>query len=80
MLPERLEDWVDDSNPVRVIDAFVWTLALRALGFASVDPADTGRSAYHFSIHLKLYIYAYLNRVHSSRQPSEGRPVIGVSP
>jgi transposase len=68
LLPECLDDWVDDSNPVRVIDAFVETLDLRALGFAGVAPADTGRPAYHPSIHLKLYIYGYLNRVHSSRR------------
>jgi transposase len=68
LLPECLEDWVDDSNPVRVIDAFVEMLDLRDLGFTSVDPADTGRPAYHPSIHLKLYIYGYLNRVHSSRR------------
>jgi transposase len=68
LLPECLDDWVDDSNPVRVIDAFVEMLDLRALGFTSVNPADTGRPAYHPSIHLKLYIYGYLNRVHSSRR------------
>src|ERR1700687_3143408 len=68
LLPECLDDWVDDSNPVRVIDAFVEMLDLRDLGFASVDPADTGRPAYHSSIHLMLYIYGYLNRVHSSRR------------
>jgi transposase len=68
LLPECLDDWVDDSNPVRVIDAFVEILDLRDLGFTSVDPADTGRPAYHPSIHLKLYIYGYLNRVHSSRR------------
>jgi transposase len=68
LLPECLDDWVDDSNPVRVIDAFVEMLDLRDLGFTSVDPADTGRPAYHPSIHLKLYIYGYLNRVHSSRR------------
>jgi transposase len=68
LLPECLDDWVDDSNPVRVIDAFVEMLDLRDVGFTGVDPADTGRPAYHPSIHLKLYIYGYLNRVHSSRR------------
>jgi len=68
LLPECLDDWVDESNPVRVIDAFVEMLDLRDLGFTSVDPANTGRPAYHPSIHLKLYIYGYLNRVHSSRR------------
>ena len=68
LLPECLDDWVDESNPVRFIDAFVDGLDLKALGFAGVDPADTGRPAYHASVHLKLYVYGYLNRVHSSRR------------
>ena len=33
-----------------------------------VDPAATGRSSYHPSVLLKLYIYGYLNRVQSSRR------------
>ncbi len=68
LLPECLDDWVDESNPVRFIDAFVDGLSLRELGFTGVDPAHTGRPAYHPSVHLKLYIYGYLNRVHSSRR------------
>ncbi len=68
LLPECLDDWVDESNPVRFIDAFVDGLDLKALGFAGVDPAATGRPAYHPSVHLKLYVYGYLNRVHSSRR------------
>jgi len=68
LLPECLDDWVDESNPVRFIDAFVDELDLRELGFAGVDPAETGRPAYHPSVHLKLYVYGYLNRVHSSRR------------
>src|SRR5256714_2754070 len=68
LLPECLEDWVDESNPVRVIDAFVDALDLRELGFDGVDPAATGRPSYHPSINLKLYIYGYLNRVQSSRR------------
>jgi transposase len=35
---------------------------------AGVDPAATGRPAYHPSVLLKLYIYGYLNRVQSSRR------------
>ena len=51
-----------------MIDAFVDALDLRKLGFEGVDPAGTGRPAYHPSVHLKLYIYGYLNRVQSSRR------------
>ncbi len=68
LLPECLDDWVDESNPVRFIDAFVDGLDLKELGFIGVDPAETGRPAYHPSVHLKLYVYGYLNRVHSSRR------------
>ena len=68
LLPECLDDWVDESNPVRAVDVFVDALDLRDLGLAGVDPAATGRPAYHPSVLLKLYIYGYLNRVHSSRR------------
>jgi hypothetical protein len=68
LLPECLDDWVDESNPVRAVDVFVDSLELRDLGFDGVDPAATGRPAYHPSPMLKLYIYGYLNRVQSSRR------------
>ena len=68
LLPECLEDWIDESNPVRVIDAFVEALNLAKLGFDGVVPAATGRPSYHPSVLLKLYIYGYLNRVQSSRR------------
>jgi len=68
LLPESLDDWVDESNPVRVIDAFVEALDLEELGFCRVEPAGVGRPGYHPSVHLKLYIYGYLYRVQSSRR------------
>ncbi len=68
LLPECLDDWVDESNCIRVIDAFVDMLDLAELGFSGVKPAATGRPAYHPSVLLKLYIYGYLNRVQSSRR------------
>lgn len=67
-LPECLDDWVDEDNPVHVIDAFVEALDLPALGFDGATPANTGRPAYHPAVLLKLYIYGYLNRVQSSRR------------
>src|SRR3954469_17146120 len=68
LFPESLDDWIGEDNPVRVIDAFVDALDLRALGFDGVMPEVTGRPAYHPSVLLKLYIYGYLNRVQSSRR------------
>jgi transposase len=68
LFPECLEDWVDENNPVRVIDVFVDHLDLGALGFGGVDPQSTGRPSYHPAVLLKLYIYGYLNAVQSSRR------------
>src|SRR6266700_4695135 len=68
LLPECLDDWIDENNPVRVIEAFVEALNLAELGFAGVEPEVTGRPSYHPSVLLKLYIYGYLNRVQSSRR------------
>jgi transposase len=68
LLPECLDDWIDENNPVRVIDAFVEALNLAELGFAGIEPETTGRPSYHPSVLLKLYIYGYLNRVQSSRR------------
>ena len=67
-LPECPEDWIEEDNPVRAIDTFVDVLDLADLGFDGVQPAATGRPAFHPSVVLKLYIYGYLNRVQSSRR------------
>jgi transposase len=68
LLPGCLDDFIDESNPVRAIDVFVDRLDLAELGFDGVSPAGTGRPSYHPSVLLKLYIYGYLNRVQSSRR------------
>lgn len=68
LLPTCLDEYVEDDNPVRVVDAFIDELDLGRLGFAGVVPAATGRPGYHPSTLLKLYLYGYLNRVQSSRR------------
>jgi transposase len=68
LLPECVDDYVDETNPVRVVDAFVDELDLAKLGFGRAVPADTGRPAYHPAVMLKLYVYGYLNRIPSSRR------------
>jgi transposase len=52
LFPECLDDWIDEGNPVRVIDVFVDELNLRELGFGGIDPKVTGRPSYHLSIFL----------------------------
>ena len=68
LLPECLDDYVAEENPVRVVDVFVDELDLGALGFEGVAPVATGRPAYHPAVLLKFYIYGYLNRIQSSRR------------
>jgi len=68
LLPECLDDYIAEDNPVRVVDAFVEELDLYVLGFDGVEPCETGRPSYHPSVLLKIYIYGYLNRIQSSRR------------
>jgi len=68
LFPECLEDYIAEDNPVRVVDVFVDEFDIAQLGFGRIEPKVTGRPAYHPSMLLKLYIYAYLNRVQSSRR------------
>jgi transposase len=68
LFPERLDDYIAEDNPVRVIDVFVDELDLAGLGFGGLEPKETGRPSYHPSLLLKLYLYAYLNRIQSSRR------------
>src|ERR1700759_5764315 len=46
LLPESLDDWVSEDNPVRAIDAFVDALDLAELGFKG-DPEANGRPSFH---------------------------------
>jgi len=67
LFPERLDDYISEENPVRVIDVFVDELDIGTLGFKT-HPEETGRPAYHPATLMKIYIYGYLNRVQSSRR------------
>ena len=76
LLPEQLDDYIADSNPVRVVDVFVDELDLAQMGFEGTTPAQTGRPAYHPEVLLKIYIYGYLNRLQSSRRLERGLYII----
>jgi transposase len=67
LFPERLDDYVGDESPVRFIDMFIDELDISGLGFKT-EPAETGRPAYHPRTMLKIFVYGYFNRVHSSRR------------
>lgn len=68
LLPECLDDFIAEDNPVRVVDAFVAELDLSALEFEGAKPAATGRPSYDPAVMLRIYIYGYLNRIQSSRR------------
>lgn len=68
LFPERLDDYIGEENPVRVIDAFIDELDLAQLGFDGIRAEETGRPGYHPSTLLRIYLYGYMNRVQSSRR------------
>jgi transposase len=68
LLPECLDDYIAEDNPVRVIEVFIDELDLDQLGFDGMQPEATGRPAYHPATLLKIYLYGYLNRIQSSRR------------
>ena len=68
LFPERLDDLIGEDNAVRVIDAFVDSLDLKALGFARIEAKATGRPPYHPGDLLELYLYGYMYRIRSCRR------------
>jgi len=68
LFPESLEDYIAEDNAIRIVDAFVNKLDLKELGFDGAEPSETGRPGYQPAVMLKIYIYGYLNRIHSSRR------------
>ena len=67
LFPERIDDYVEEDSVVRVVDVFIDRLDISGLGFRT-EAADTGRPGYHARTMLKIYVYGYLNQVHSSRR------------
>lgn len=67
LLPPLLDDYIDSTASVRVVDAFVNGLDFQ-LGFERALPASTGRPGYDPCDLLKLYINGHLNEVRSSRR------------
>ena len=67
LFPERVDEYVEESSVVRVIDVFIDRLDISGLGFKA-EPAATGRPGYHPRTMLKIYVYGYLSQIHSSRR------------
>lgn len=68
LMPECVDDYINDDNAVRVIDVYIDSLDLNALGFTKAELCETGRPPYAPQDLLKLYVYGYMNRIRSSRR------------
>ena len=68
MLPELLDDYISENNPVKYIDAFVENLDLAKEGFTRATPLKGGRPGYDPRCLLKLYIYGHFNKIRTSRK------------
>lgn len=68
LFPISLEELIPADHLARVIEAFVTSLDLAALGFSKARLQGTGRPPYHPGDLLKLYLYGYLHRLRSSRR------------
>ena len=67
LFPLMLDELVDRDALVRVVDAWVQALDLKALGFAKAQAQRLGTPPYDPGDLLRLYIWGYLSAIRSSR-------------
>jgi len=67
LLPQSIEEYIAENNPVRAYDAFVEALDFQQLGI-SINPDKVGNSEYDPRSMLKLLVYGYSYGVKSSRK------------
>lgn len=70
LIPKTLEEYIDQDNPIRFIDAFIDSLNIEELGFKHSTPTQVGRRSYNPSDLLNLYLYGYLNQARSKQSPT----------
>lgn len=68
LLPNTLDDFVEEENSVQVIDVYVDSLILEDLGFQVYSGRKAGQKPYRRVDLLKLYLYCYMNGIRSSRK------------
>jgi transposase len=66
LFPESLDQIIDQSNEVRMIDLFVESINIADFKFI-VKTSIEGRPSYYPKDLLKLFVYGYLNQIRSSR-------------
>ena len=68
LLPNCIEDYITEENPIQFIEVFVNELDYAELGFIRAHAKDTGRPGYHPGTLLRRSLYGDLNRIQSSRR------------
>ena len=68
IMPMAFDEMIGEENPVRVIDAFIEMLDIKALGCKYSETSATGRMPYNPKDMLKLYVYGYFNGIRTSRK------------
>jgi transposase len=68
LFPEVIDDYIEETNTVRAVAAFVEYLNFKELEFMRAEPAKTGRPGYDPRVLLGIYIWGHLNGVRSSRR------------
>lgn len=67
LIPKALDDFIDENNPVRVIDAYINSINLERLGFVEYSSSNPGQKPYKRQGLLKIILYCYMNKIRSSR-------------
>ena len=69
LFPPSIDDYIDEDNSARAIEAYVELLDLKKLQFTDTRKSNStdGQKAYSPKLLLKIYIYGYLNKIRSSR-------------
>ena len=65
LFPQRIDENIAENDPVRIVNAVVDSLDLE--NFRKLYK-ESGRSAYHPKMMLKVILYAYMNNVYSCRK------------
>ena len=69
LLPEMIDNYIDENNPARLFDSFADSLDLKEMNFRYAVLEDgPGRPSYDPSDMLKLYLWGYYNGIRSSRK------------
>jgi transposase len=68
MFPVTLDELIPEDHLCRVIEVFVNRLAMPELGFVRSEPGGDGATEVDPRDLLKLYLYGYMNQLHSSRR------------